>query len=102
MISISSCAKCGAVICACGFAVTLAVSVFGDGKPPPSRVVGPIVAQLPGSMIPTIPFVEVADQVTGKMYSAAWLEKAKQRERVYERIWGQGGCPINPKILCWG
>src|SRR5690242_19692941 len=83
MISINSCTKCGAVVCACGFAATLFVSVFGSGKPPP-RAVGPIAAQLTAvttlSAVSTSlisgsssAFLTVHDQINGKVYSAVWL-----------------------------
>jgi hypothetical protein len=81
----NACRKCGEPVCACGFAATLAVSVLEGGNPPP-RVVGPILAQLTGTvgtMLPSVPFVEVSDQITGKLYSAPWLHKQKQRVTEY-------------------
>jgi hypothetical protein len=69
------------------------VSVLGGGKPPPPRVVGPIVAQLSGTistMIPTIPYLEVPDQITGKGYSAAWADKQKQRVLAYSTEYPAG------------
>jgi hypothetical protein len=65
------------------------MSVFGDGKPPPSRTVGPITAQfstttpLTGSVTLSDPsyvfFLTVADEITGKLYSAPSAQK-QQRE----------------------
>jgi hypothetical protein len=82
-----SCAKCGAFVCACGFVATLVVSSFWDTKPPPSRVLGPIAAQFTGTIgttiLPTMPYLEVSDQITGKVYSAVWLDRQKQRELAY-------------------
>jgi hypothetical protein len=88
MISINSCAKCGGVVCACGFAATLFVSVFGGGQQPPPRAVGPIAAQLTAaSGVSTSltsgswsAFLTVHDQINGKAYSAVWSDKQQQRE----------------------
>lgn len=79
----NACRKCGAAVCACGFAATLAVSVLAGGNPPPPRVVGPILAQLNGSVGTMLPSVYVSDQITGTMYSAAWLDQQKQRKMIY-------------------
>jgi hypothetical protein len=94
MISIKSCTKCGAAVCACGFLPALVVSIFGDGKPPPSRAVGPIAAQfstttpLTGTVALSrgvtamtdgrTVFLTVADEITGKVYSAPWSQKQQQ------------------------
>jgi hypothetical protein len=88
MISINTCAKCGAVVCACGFAATLAVAVLGGGKPPPPRVVGPIAAQFtpltPGTLGLSTPqaFLAVADEINGKVYSAPWSSEPKKGTEV--------------------
>jgi hypothetical protein len=87
------CAKCGAVVCACGFAATLMVSVLGGSKPPPPRVVGPIVAQLSSTIsttIPTVSFLDVSDQITGKWCSAVLVDKQKQRELAYSIAYPAG------------
>jgi hypothetical protein len=88
MMSIKSCAKCGGAICLCGFLAALVVSVFGDGKPPPSRAVGPITGQFSTTTVLTstvtltaggnAAVLTVADEITGRLYSAPWSQKQQQ------------------------
>jgi hypothetical protein len=62
------------------------VSVLAGGNPPPPRVVGPILAQVTGTvgtMLPSVHYLEVSDQIIGKMYSAAWSDQQKQRIKKY-------------------
>src|ERR1700730_161092 len=80
------CPKCSAVACICGFVATVVVSLSGDSKPPPPRVVGPIVAPLATGTITTTMgtyFLTVPDENTGKEYSAVWSDKQRQRELAY-------------------
>jgi hypothetical protein len=87
VIDIGICQKCTAAVCLCGFLATAAVAVGGDGNLPPPRVFAPILAQMTatvGTMVPTIPFVEVSDQTTGKLYSAVWSDKQRTRATAYD------------------
>jgi hypothetical protein len=86
MMSIKSCCgKCGAFVCACGFAATLTVAVLAGGKPPPSRAVAPIVAQFTpaattsatvGVSAPAV--LIVANQIAGNVYSGVRSEKQQR------------------------
>jgi hypothetical protein len=85
----NTCAKCGAVICACGFPATLAVFVLGGGQPPPSRAAAAIASATTSTILTTTvstggvnatAFLTVPDQITGKVYSAVWPEAKHQRE----------------------
>jgi hypothetical protein len=72
----NSCAKCGAVVCACGFAATLEMFVLGGGEPPPDHAAAPLASAPPIAVGPTGPagthFLNMPDQISGWDNLVVW------------------------------
>jgi hypothetical protein len=75
---IRSCRKCGAAVavCFCGFLGTVAIAVFGDGKPPPARTAAALVSVMAQSSssftVGSSAFTYVSDEVTGALRTSLW------------------------------
>ena len=87
-MGIMSCAKCGGVVCVCGFLATLAVAIFGGGNPPPARAASALASVMTSSASTTVSFstgsvvLSVHDQITGALRTAVWPQ-TQQEQRAF-------------------